>query len=238
MTRIKLLGVSLVAVIALAGFAAAFANAAEEKTKMLPEAGVSFTSTSKAGTLETVGKAKVTCTSDTDTGTIESANLGTFHVDFKGCKLGSNACNSVGDEKEVILFLGKFHFWLALETLNGTANTLVGALVFLVETFHFTCTVLGVNALQVVEGCVAALATPLNTLTLTTKDIFKQTSGVQLIIKVLPQEATSEISCELKTSIDEGAKEQSAIETEDESSAFTKEGKAITVLLMNPEAKE
>jgi hypothetical protein len=237
MKRIKLLGVSLIAVVAVLALTASSAMA-EEKTKMLPESGVSFTSTSGPGTLETKGGSKVTCTKDKDTGTIDSANLGKFTVDFEGCKLGTEECTGVNEAKEVILMKGVYHFWLALELKTGeTKESLVGALVFLIEEFHFTCKVGGIfNALVLVLGCVAALAEPLNTLAEITKDVFKQSKGVQLIILVLPQEAKEEIKCILLSSVNGGAFEQSGAEGTDENKAFKVGEKPVTVLLMNPEA--
>jgi hypothetical protein len=75
MTRIKPLILSLATALALTALAATSA-AAEEKTKMLPESGVSFTSTGGAMTLETKGGSRLACAKTKDTGTIDSANLG------------------------------------------------------------------------------------------------------------------------------------------------------------------
>jgi hypothetical protein len=242
MTRIKLIGLSLIAVIALLALTAASASAAEEKTKMLPESGVTFTAKSGVGKLTILNLSNVVeCKKDKGKGTIESANLGKFETDLEECKAGTGTCTGTGEASGVILTKGTFHFWLALETLNGVANTLVGALVFLPEEAHYTCVVAGLNQLFLVKGCMAALATPLNTLASITKDTFALAgggAGDQLITLVLPQEAAGEIECVLLTSINGGAFTMSALEDVAENENFKKGETAVTVLLMNPEGRE
>jgi hypothetical protein len=245
MTRIKLIGLSLIAVIALLALTAASASAAEEKTKMLPESGVSFTGKGGKGKLSIVGlPTTVNCEKGKGKGTIESANLGKYETDFEECHFNGVAtepCTGAGEATAVILNKGTFHFWLALETLNGVAKTLVGALVFLPEELHFTCVVAGLNQLFLVKGCVAALSTLLNTLVSTTTDTFALAGGVagnQLITEVLPQEKTTEIECILLTSVNGGAFTTSALEGKAENETFKKGAETVTVLLMNPEGKE
>lgn len=85
--KIKFLGATCVAVIALSAVAAASASAAAPE--FVPETGtfpIAFTSTSGAGTLETTSGETVTCTSDTNTGKITGAKSSKVTVHFKGCK--------------------------------------------------------------------------------------------------------------------------------------------------------
>jgi hypothetical protein len=246
MTRIKLIGLSLVAVIALLALTATSASAAEEKTKMLPESGVTFTSKSGEGKLTILGLAtSVICKKDKGSGTIESANLGKYETIFEECHSNgstTNNCKGATDTTAgIILSKGTYHFWLALETLNGVPNTLVGALVFLPEEIHFTCVIAGLNNLFLVKGCLAALATKLNTLVSTTTDTFALAGGVagdQLITEVLPQGAEKEIECVLLTSVNGGAFTMSALENVAENETFKKGAETVTVLLMNPESHE
>jgi hypothetical protein len=242
MVRMKLLGVSLIAALSLVALTAASASA-EEKTKMLPEAGVVFTSTSGEARLSILGStSEIICKKDKGKDTIDSANLGKFEIDFEECKFGTATCTGAAEAAGVILVKGVYHFWLALETLNGVANTLVGALVLLLEELHLTCVVVGLNTLFLIKGSVAALATPLNTLTTTTKDTFALAGGVagdQLITQVLPQESTKEIECVLLTSVNGGAFTMSALSGGTEENGHFKKGETeVTVLLMNPEAHE
>jgi hypothetical protein len=243
MSRIRLLGLCLVAVFALSAVAVSVA-AAEEKTKMLPESGVAFTGKQVGeGELTVVsGGFAVKCKTATGSGTIESANLGKFKTTFKECGVagGTKNCTTVGQAEGVITSEGVYHFWLAKEKLS-TGEALVGALVELPTETHFTCVVIGFNQLVIVKGCVAALATPLNTLASVTKDTFallENKVGKQLITKVLPQEKTTEESCILLSSKNGGAFEESALKTIGENENFKVGTTAVTVLLMNPEAKE
>jgi len=109
MTRIRMVGLALVAVFAVAAVASASASAFTNPI-LLNAKGESvkttFTSASVAGTeptLNVVGGAKVTCTGETSAGSVETTGtgvprmtLGTSNVTFKGCQSGSNNCNSTG----------------------------------------------------------------------------------------------------------------------------------------------
>jgi hypothetical protein len=242
MTRIKLFGVVMIAAFAIFALVTSVA-AAEEKTKMLPESGVTFTAKQVGeGKLVMKSGEEVKCKEGKGSGTIESANLGKYETLFEKCtSTGGSICTGEGDATGTILNKGTYHFWLALEELNKVANTLVGALVNLPEETKFGCTLLGVTVkVTVLKGCVAALATKLNTLVSTTTDTFAQVSaGVELITKVLPQEKTTEIECILLSQKGTGAFEQSSLVGVAENKAFENSKKElITVLLMNPEAKE
>jgi hypothetical protein len=240
MTRIRGLIIGLIGVMVLCALSAGSANAAEEKTKMLPQSSLTFTIKSGASTLSILGlSTSVLCKKDKGSGTVDSANLGKFTLDFEECTTGTTICTGTGEANGVLLLKGTYHFWLALETLNGVANTLVGALVYLPEEYHYTCVVAGLNQLYLLKGCVASLATPLNTLTAVTRDTFATTAaGDQLITQVLPQEATQLIECVLLTSINGGAFTMSALENVEENEKFKMGETSVTILLMNPEAHE
>lgn len=94
MTRIRRATVCLVAMVAVAAAGAPSALAAIPAfTGPFPKP---FTSTSKASTLETVGKSKVTCTADTDAGQITGETTGTVTIKFTGCMTKGFACTSPG----------------------------------------------------------------------------------------------------------------------------------------------
>jgi hypothetical protein len=233
MSRFKVIGAALMAILALSAFAVAMASAAEP-TKMLPSAGVTFTAKSGPGTLLTIGGSEVKCTSSLGSGTIDTTNLGNFHTEFSGCKAELKGfkptCTGEGDSSGKILLLGTFHYWLA--TLG---KALVGALVFLIAQFHFTCELLGQKQLIIVLGCAAALAEPTETLTTVTRDVFKETkSGISDIRTVLPENATKAIACITTTSVNGGAFEESAQTGTAENLKFTKGAEEnILILLMN-----
>jgi hypothetical protein len=246
MTRIKYVGVGVIAAMAVILLVVSSASAAEEKTKMLPESGITFVSKAGKGKLSILGlTTAVNCEKGKGSGTVESANLGKGQGAAEECHfngVATNPCTGAGDASGVILSSGTFHFWLALETLNGVANTLVGAFVSLPEETHFTCVVAGLNQLFLAKGCDAALATPLNTLAATVKATLALAGGVagdQLITKVLPQEATSAIECVGLVSVNGGAFTMAAGEGVAEFEKFLNASKeAVTALLMNPEGKE
>ncbi len=216
-----------------------------EPTKVLPlpstTSPLSLKGKGGKGVLLTVGKegkegSEVKCEKTAGTGSFTSANLGEFTTTFEGCKakvpiIGTAPCTGEGDEKEKILLKGEVHYWLAL--LSGK---LVAALVFLFKELHFTCEALGQKQLILVKGCAAALAEPVETLTKTTKDVFKEEkSGVSDIREVLPQETTKEIKCITETNVNAGGFIESAQTGTIENEEFKQGGKAVEVLLMNKE---
>jgi hypothetical protein len=233
MTRLKTIGAALMAILALSALAVAMASAAEP-TKMLPSAGITFTSKSGPGTLLTAVKSnEVKCKKDTGTGTIDTTNLGNFHTEFKECKAKvgglEGPCTGEGEAPEVILLLGTFHYWLA--TLD---KALVGALVFLIREFHFTCEIFGLKQLILVKGCAAALAEPTEKLTTVTKDVFKETkSGISDIKTVLPENSTKSMSCITLTNVNNEGFEESAQTGTAENEKFKKGAEAVEILLMN-----
>jgi hypothetical protein len=156
MKQLKILGVALMAVFALSAVAASMASA---EVKVLPELEEAFKGESGAGTLEMLkGVAVIECAKDKSEGTFEGTKpLGSFHIDFEGCKaLKIAACTGLGESAETILSLGTFH--LVFDKLGTGAELGVGIL-FLVEKVHFECG----GKLFVVSGEVLCLLTkPLN----------------------------------------------------------------------------
>jgi hypothetical protein len=223
---------ALMAILALSASAVTIASAAEP-TKMLPAAGITFTSKAGPGTLLTVGGTQFNCKEDKGTGTIDTTNLGNFHTEFKKCEANvgglKGPCTGEGEAAEVILLLGTFHYWLA--TLD---KALVGALVFLIREFHYTCEIFGVKQLLLVKGCEAALAEPTEKLTTVTKDVFKETkSGISDIRTVLPENSTKPMSCIRLMNINNAGFEESAQTGTIENEKFKKGAEAVEILLMN-----
>lgn len=239
MRCLKMLGAVLTAIFLLLGAVAA-ATASAEVTLILPEPTknepLTFSSTSGEGRLLTLAGKQVKCKKDTGSGEFTTGNLGTYKVLFEGCtgEFGTT-CTGVGDEPGTILQEGTVHYVLAL--LGLTETKLVAALAGLVKEFHFTCSVIGLEILVLVRGCIAALAEPTEKLTKTTKDVFlfdtSETSGDPDIEQILMENATKEIECKLESSISGGAFESSALKGSATNEKLKKGGKEIEVLLMN-----
>jgi hypothetical protein len=228
MTRVgKKVLVLVAALVALNAIAVLSASA--ENTKMLPEgtaaSPVTFTATSGEGSFESASGIEVKCKTDSATGEATSANLGAFHITFTGCtSLLGSTCTGLGDASGTLLWLGTFHFWLYK---NG--EKLSAALVYLINPVHFECA----GVLTIIEGCVAGGVTPLESLTTSLTNTLERTKSKQEITKVLPQESTKEIACELSQKTSEGAAGAFAVRTVEHISGFKKGGGAVTVLFMN-----
>ena len=136
MQRLKILGVALMAVFALGAFVSATASAA---VVVLPEEAITYKGESGKGTLEALKSISVvSCTKDKSEGTFEATKpLGTFHIDFEGCKASIAACTGLGEAKEVILTLGTTH--LVFDTLAAKLSENGVGVLFLVEPTHFEC---------------------------------------------------------------------------------------------------
>ena len=105
--QFRVLGLVFVATCVLGGGVLAMVSAAAPMQLpgfSNPSAGVS---TSLASKLFVSGGPRISCQKGTDqllfNGT--STNLGTFTIDFKECKQGSEPCTSLGDTSEVILLV-------------------------------------------------------------------------------------------------------------------------------------
>jgi hypothetical protein len=160
MHRLKILGLALMAMFALAAVVQATANAAN---MTLPEfvTRTGWTGTSKAGKLTTASGNEIKCTAGTNEGTMEaSKKLGTFTIDFTHCTsekpLAGVACSSTGDAAETILTHGSWH--LVLNTISGTDHHLIW---FLLEPLVVKCSVFEFK----ISGTLLGLITPANTLT-------------------------------------------------------------------------
>src|SRR5689334_8314544 len=116
MRLFKILGVAIMAVLALGAFASATASAA---VTILPEKEeVKWTGESGKATLEVleVIVSVVLCAKAKWEGIVEANKpLGVFHIDLEGCKV-LGPCNSLGEAKEVFLALGTYH--LVFDTLE------------------------------------------------------------------------------------------------------------------------
>jgi len=163
MQRLKVLGLALMAVFALSAIASATASALPEVLNEKKEqAAQKFTGTSGVTELVKLNGKKVECEASTAEGEIEKGKpLGLFHIHFTGCKglLGA-ACTGEGDKEKEILVLGTFH--IVYDKL-ASEGSLGAAILFLVPRFHFTCTVVGVKVLVLVQGEVLCLIKPINT---------------------------------------------------------------------------
>jgi hypothetical protein len=179
MKRIRIIGLAIVAALAISALASASAFAA------LPEwfkggkviaAAVKVTGTGGAGTLETIGGKKVTCTSDSSEGEITPPkNAANVVVTYKGCESAGVKCNTAGKAagevvtnkvggELVYVDAGKTKVGLLLKPATGT------------EFAKFECTAF---VKVTVTGEVIGQAKPLNIEQNTGELVFKQTKGVQ-----------------------------------------------------------
>jgi hypothetical protein len=112
MRRIKLVGVAILAVIALSAIASATASAEITlPTGFLPGAvGSPFTGTSGSGTLTAAEKGTIVCKKDKVTGTLTNATLATATVDFEECTVfGVIGAKSLEDAGSTILVKVNLH---------------------------------------------------------------------------------------------------------------------------------
>jgi hypothetical protein len=241
MKRIRLAVTIVTAIFALTVSAVAMAA---ETTKILPEPGAgeaALTATlnqSKEGKLETTGGSTVSCSKAKGSVSFTSFNLGTGSIEFEGCKGPlSSTCTGEGQKAGVIQTSGTAHYLLALEMVgtSGSETTLVGAFVALQREFHFTCEALGVKQLVLLRGCTAGTDRSAQKLTKTVEVELKQfATGEQKNLAILPPEATKEVECLLNASINGSPFELAALESSLTFEKWTKGGKEIEVLLMNP----
>jgi hypothetical protein len=180
MTRTITAAIYVVAILSIGAVAAASASAAlPEFSGPFPKA---FTSTSKASTLETVGKTKVKCEADTNAGTITGPNAGNLTITFTGCQTKTIPCNSPGAVPGEIVTHGLTstlgYINRELKEVGIDFSNPAGALVL-----EFQC---GPATAGVVRGSVIGKITPVNKLVkppahFTVK--FAQKKGIQTIGK-------------------------------------------------------
>jgi hypothetical protein len=232
MRYVKRLGLTTVGLLALSAVFVSSSSAATEVLPM-PTATVPLTFTGAQvgeGRLETLAGSTVKCKTGTSMGSFTSVTLGTFNVAFNECKgpLGST-CTGTADAKGVILTSGTVHYALAL---LAETKAKVDALVFLQEQFHFICSAIGIEQLILVRGCVAAHATPIDSLVTETEDTFKLITGQKgdpdISSWIMP--GGEELTCVLESSINGGAFEGSGLSGVDKNKEFKNCSAALTVL--------
>lgn len=137
MKRFRLLGLALLAVLALGAVMSASAFALPE---LLPvkAGGSQFKGKSDGANLsfESASKEKLECTAAPMEGAQTNDTSGTFHFTLTGCKaqpLGVQ-CNSLGDAAGSILVLGAF------DQVFDVLSPLGEAVLLLFETIHLECT--------------------------------------------------------------------------------------------------
>lgn len=164
MKRMRVMGVCLVAVLAVGAATATVASALPEFTGPFPK---TFTSTSKASLFETVGGTKTKCTADTNTGAITGPQSGEIQIMFTGCKLGKTPCNTPGAAPGTIV---TNMLSMTIGYINK-AKKVVGA--DLVEpTSGFLAYGCGPLIFVRVQGSVIGRITPINKL-VTPSEVFK-----------------------------------------------------------------
>ncbi len=230
MRRLKILGLALMAVFALSVVASASASA--EELSFLPEPTaanpVTLEGTSGKGTLETVGKSTVTCTSVTSLASLTGLKVGTYHLHFKGCKSSGAPCNSVGDEKEVILALGKTKL-----VYDKVTEGLAAAILLEQEELHFTCTLGPIKVLVLVRGNLLGLIKPINVLTKTLELVVEQEKGKPKETKYWETETGEPKTAKLETNVNETKFEESGDGSEkNEITKIKQGGAAVEALVM------
>jgi hypothetical protein len=170
MRRVKLIGVAILAVVALSAVVSASASAAAPEFK--PAEG-KITATSGLSILQIKGgNAIFECEKDILTITITGAKTTTFDWDFYGCKVdGIFEGNSPGDAAGTILIDGT-------DTLCKISGTRIGDALAITPV---TVEVAGKHS--EVEGTVIGEVTPTGKKTLTGELILEQSGGAQKITK-------------------------------------------------------
>ncbi len=167
-TRIRMIGLALVAVFAMGAIVASAASAA--LPEQLPATGT-FTGTSGASTFETKSGEKVKCTSDTIAGEITGAKTSKSKITFKGCEAFGLKCNSSGAASgEIVLNVtGELVYIMKATKEVGLLNTLTAELTIKCSAFQ---------TLKV-KGSTLCPITPVNVKTTKYKVVCKETKGVQ-----------------------------------------------------------
>jgi hypothetical protein len=181
MTRIRIIGLALVAVVALSAFASASAFAAPEFKGEGAVAGTTFTSTSGAGKME--GTETIKCSASTSSGEITSATtVGKVVVTFTGCEDKGKKCKSssgaAAGEIKTVSLKGELGEVASAEAASGVGELLTpesGSKYVSIES----CTLFAVE----VTGSVIGEVTPINTLSTEGKLIYTEASKKQTIKK-------------------------------------------------------
>jgi hypothetical protein len=192
MTSRRLLGACTGA--ALAGCTIAATAAVAAPPEFSPPFPNAFNSTSKAMTLETIGKFKVTCEADTNQGEVTGPATALLTITFTGCTTGEGpsggSCQNVSSSGEIVTnrvsgtlgYLNRKHTAVGLDLSNPTGGPMVS----------FSC---GEDEQVEVSGSLIGRITPINKVVgpgghLTLK--FVQREGHQAIKKLLggPRDVT------------------------------------------------
>ncbi len=178
MKRTRAIGLCMGVVFVMSALTATSALAALPEFVAPP--GLPFTSTSKATTLETVGKVKVKCTADTNKGEVTGPNTLTMTISFTGCtstKVAGVLCQSPNG------LPGEIVTSLLFGTLGyiSTEPTAVG-LDLASPTGAPVATILCGALVDTVVGSVIGTVTPINKLVKPGKHLtlkFSQSKGIQ-----------------------------------------------------------
>jgi hypothetical protein len=196
-----------------------------EPTKILYKTGskASYEATSGAGHLVSKNGLELKCKADTASGNLEGENgPAAFKVTFTGCTgLLGVTCTGKGQASGTEVWEGKATYLLMLE---GT--TLKAGFAFkLSPEVEVECG--GVSAKE--RGCMAGIASPLESFTKKITITLTQSKGVNSVTKILEPGATSEESCILETSENGGAYEQTGEETT-ETLTLTEAGQEVELM--------
>jgi hypothetical protein len=236
MRRLKLVGFTALAILALTAMAmASTAMALEILPTPTAENPLTFTGKAgKGGTLSTLTNllsAPVECEKNKSSGSFTTATLGTIKIEFEGCKQLTQTCTGLKDEAGKITFKGEVHFTDGLLT----AKQVAAFAVLTTEVTHFTCGLILVEVLA--GGCQAGLVLE-NSLNKLVEKVFvafllkeKIAGDTDIPFINLPTES----ACELKVRVSEGEKEDmGAIKQEgtaEEELETFKQKVAVTTLL-------
>ena len=217
MKRLKVLGMLIMAVSMLSAIVAASSASAAMKNAEFTVAS-NGTGTSGPGTL--FGPANITCLDDRMTTTATNKKEGTISIDFLDCTLLGEECHSLGDKTGVILTGGKY--LLVLLDINGKDQ--LGILIT-IEPLHNECKFL--STLAVLEGSVIGL---IEAKAGTKKEFIikiKAKGAKEQEVKEYLNEEEKAVKAGLKTSTNEGTKEESAWEAGEEILTTEKETELI-----------
>jgi hypothetical protein len=226
MKRMKLFGISLVALSALSiGVASAESSFLPEGTVANP---VKFKFTSGAGIL-TSAKSEVKCTSAAGTSEVTSKTSGKFSIEIKGCeepKLKIK-CASLNTEDKLGTISATGTFALRM----GLTGQSLKIIAHLFEHIHILCSIV----LLLLLGCLAGSISPINSLvseaTLTNKVKGGTEKSINEITTV-DNEAETGME-EGKMTIEQGGESsQAGLESTETASGFEQGGKVVNGLIM------
>jgi hypothetical protein len=207
MRRIRLMGLALIAVLALGALVATAAMA--EKPEFSPSEKNAFTAAGgKAKFEQKGGLAAVTAEKSTGTGEVTNAKEGTFDELYVNAQAPlSGFCTGLTDTL-VGSILAKGAFKLGY---LDAAKTKVGVAFKLAAPIHYECekTIL----LVTVEGAAIGQITPLNTSTKEFTVVLTQAKGVNTLTKILNATNTAFEEFILKSETNGGAAAQAGQET-------------------------